>query len=307
MAVFLPVVSSLNSSRPALLDLKITNWELFAAHLPGVTQSLIQSIENEFPSEQRLERLLQCWLKICPHASWLHVLIALLEAKENDSYCNLLGKLTSKRSWVASRSQEDVVADINALRKRFEVILKEMKDALTISDIPLEKIVSEVEQFLEMEKGGLSHHVFNIDELFNELQPYCNYLNFELVQFLLRFLKGTAATTQSTVSSVMEYAKNLLLLLQSAKLTFVVSAMRTPASSKTKTTTPIKFKLSSAWWNYSVHILLKTLEYSLHVKRIYFCHIHWDKNHSILCLKVFLPKSCEQQLQALLKTNITND
>ena len=100
MALFLPVVTSLSSSRPASLDLndaKISNWKLFASHLPGVTQSLIQSIENEFPSEQRLERLFQCWLKVCPHASWFHVLIALLEAKENDIYSILLGKVTSKR------------------------------------------------------------------------------------------------------------------------------------------------------------------------------------------------------------------
>ena len=204
---------------------------------------------------------------------------------------------------MASRSQKDVVANIGAFCKRFETLLKEMKSALSHSDTPLERIANEVEQFLGMEKGGLSDHAFNIDELFNELQPYCNYLNFELIQFLLRFLKCTAAaTTPSIASSVTEYAKNLLLLLQSSKLTFVLSAMTTPASRKTKATTSFTFKLSRAWENYSLHILLKTLEYSLSVKRVYFCHIYRDKNNSFR-LKVFLPKSCEQQFQALLASN----
>ena len=205
---------------------------------------------------------------------------------------------------MASRSPEDVVTDINALRKRFETLLKEMKRALSSSDTPLERIANEVEQFLGMEKGGLSDHAFNIDELFNELQPYCNYLNFELIQFLLRFLKCTAATTTPSIaSSVTEYAKNLLSLLQSSKLTFVLSAMTTPASRKTKATTSFTFKLSRAWENYSLHILLKTLEYSLSVKRVYFCHIYQDKNNSLFRLKVFLPKSCKQQFQALLASN----
>ena len=102
-SVFLPVPTIpllSNSSPTALMGLlltKISNWEVFASHLPGVTQSLIESIKREVPPPQQLEKLLDSWLHICPHASWLHVFIVLLEIKEDELYLAILEDLSSKR------------------------------------------------------------------------------------------------------------------------------------------------------------------------------------------------------------------
>lgn len=167
----------------------------------------------------------------------------------------------------------------------------------TLSDKPLQELVNETKRFLGLE-GGLGQGITNIDQLFNEVQPYCNYLNIELIQYLTR------TTTPALASSVNKYAKNLLSFLQSAQLEFVTSAMTKPTSSKTKTTSAVTLKLSYHWNRYSLYTLLKTMECCLKAKAIYIRHIIRDKSDpKLLLFKFFLPLSCEQHIRTLLASN----
>lgn len=167
----------------------------------------------------------------------------------------------------------------------------------TLSDKPLQELVNETKRFLGLE-GGLGQGITDIDQLFNKVQPYCNYLNIELIQYLTR------TTTPALASSVTKYAKNLLSFLQSAQLEFVTSAMTKPTSSKTKTTSAVTLKLSYHWNKYSLYTLLRAMECCLKVKAIYIRHIIRDKSDpKQLLFKFFLPLPCEQHIRTLLASN----
>ena len=166
----------------------------------------------------------------------------------------------------------------------------------TLSDKPLQELVNKTKRFLGLE-GGLGQGITNIDQLFNEVQPYCNYLNIELIQYL------TCTTTPALASSVTKYAKNLLSFLLSSQLEFITSAMTKPTSSKTKTTSAVTLKLSYHWNKYSLYTLLRAMECCLKVKAIYIRHIIRDKSDSMLLFKLFLPHQLCEHISTLLASN----
>ncbi len=61
-------------------------WERFAIHLPEIETPQIQIIKRESPQaiEDQKIQLFNKWLRVCPSASWQHVIHALETVRENE-------------------------------------------------------------------------------------------------------------------------------------------------------------------------------------------------------------------------------
>ncbi len=73
--------------RPTLRELVIrlkglVMWERFAIHLPEIETPHIEIIKRESPEDQKIQ-LFHKWLRVCPSASWQHVIYALETVDEN--------------------------------------------------------------------------------------------------------------------------------------------------------------------------------------------------------------------------------
>lgn len=86
-----PTVAQLTEE---LDDLKVP-WQKFAEHLPGITDTEINTIqENHLRPNLDKEKmaLYSTWLRICPSASWDDVVRALIKVKEFE----LVAKIAKK-------------------------------------------------------------------------------------------------------------------------------------------------------------------------------------------------------------------
>ncbi len=64
---------------------ELDEWDIFATHLPDITQTDIRAIKCEVPgnTEQQKMALFNKWLKVCPNASWSNIVTALSTIREN--------------------------------------------------------------------------------------------------------------------------------------------------------------------------------------------------------------------------------
>ena len=79
-----------SNSKPTYSDLtdrlsRLTEWQTFAAHLPGITKDHIKEIEQDYSKIARQkEALYSKWQNIHPDGTWDDVIKALEKAERND-------------------------------------------------------------------------------------------------------------------------------------------------------------------------------------------------------------------------------
>ena len=201
-----PIVSELCSELTDLVD-----WQIFAAYLPNITNTDIRQIEhdNRKLAQQKLD-LFGTWLERCSNASWEHVIIALKKSKKNaladaiktkfDVDVQRVSNATEAHNHAQPASNQEVhlsseegseeyvVEEIKKLRRSFVSLVRDIRcklDELVKSGkLLLHDIVAYLEEVQVFEIKGLT--ILNtIDELFEAIRPYHDYLDCELLELIV--------------------------------------------------------------------------------------------------------------------------
>ena len=203
------------TSRPteSELDLELAelvNWQRFATHLPDLTAGDIEQIKldnNNNVAQQKLG-LYRKWLQTCTTASWEYVITALEKAKENvladvikkkfntASSCSSLIQNVSNATeaqlpyseGVCIPSEEIVVEELKKLHRSFTSLARDIRcklDELVKSGkSSLHDIAAFIQEARVCGIKGLTG-MNTIDELFDAILPYNDYLDCELLEMIV--------------------------------------------------------------------------------------------------------------------------
>ena len=202
-----PTVSELDLNLADLVD-----WQIFATHLPNITNTDIRQIEHDTRklAQQKLD-LFGTWLRRRPTASWRDVTTALEKAKENA----LANAITKKFGLVNSSAFTQHVSDITDASDQVqpsssiqkvsipseEVIIEELKIlhrsfTSLAKDIrcKLEELVKsgkssfhDIAAYIEEAQVGIRGltKLNTTDELFEVIRPHNDYLDCELLEMIV--------------------------------------------------------------------------------------------------------------------------
>ena len=201
-------VSPLVAIRPteSELDLELAelvNWQRFATHLRNLTSGDIEQIkqDNRDVQQQKLD-LFGTWLRRCPNASWNDVVLALEKSKEIALANIIKMKLSSYSSLIQNvpntallsmekiyiPSEKIVVDELIKLHRSFTSLARDIRcklDELVKSGI---SSVHDIAVFIQETRicaiKGLTG-VETIDELFDTILPYYDYLDCELLEMIV--------------------------------------------------------------------------------------------------------------------------
>ena len=193
------------------LDLELAelvNWQRFATHLPDLTRGDIGQIEqdNRDVQRQKLE-LYGTWLQRRPNPSWNDIVIALEKSKEIalanvikmkfngvSSFSSLIPSVSSTAEAPLSSeevyitSEEIVVEELKKLHRSFTSLARDIRckfDELVKSGT---SSVHDIAVFIQEARicgiKGLTG-VKTIDELFDTILPYNDYLDCELLEMIV--------------------------------------------------------------------------------------------------------------------------
>ena len=203
------------ASRPteSELDLELAelvNWQRFATHLPDLTAADIEQIKldnNSNVAQQKLG-LYRKWLQTSTKASWEYVITALEKAKENiladvvkkkfntaSSSSSLLQTFSNATEaqfrysqGVCIPSEEIVVEELKKLHRSFTSLARDIRcklDELVKSGTSsLHNIAAFIQEARVCGIKGLTG-VSTIDELFDAILPYNDYLDCELLEMIV--------------------------------------------------------------------------------------------------------------------------
>ena len=195
------------------LDLELVglvNWQIFATHLPDLTRGDIEQIEqdNRDVQRQKLE-LYGTWLRRCPSASWTHIVLGLENARENtladiikmkfnvvissDSFISNAKEAhnpvqLSSNQEVSLLSEEIVVKDLQKLHRSFTSLARDVRckldELVKFGKSSLHAIAVFIQEARVCGIKGLTK-VRTIDELFDAILPYNDYLDCELLEMIV--------------------------------------------------------------------------------------------------------------------------
>ena len=191
------------SSRPTDSELdvelaELVNWQRFATHLTDLTRGDIEQIEQDKRDvqQQKLE-LYGTWLRRCPNASWNDIVLALEKSKETTLANVIKMKFNIKaRDQVQLYSdnevslflEEIVVEELKQLHRSFTSLARDIRsklDALVKSGkSSLHDIIAYIEEAQVSRMKRLTE-VNTIDDLFDAIRPYYDYLDCELLEMIV--------------------------------------------------------------------------------------------------------------------------
>ena len=99
-----------SNSKPTYSDLidcllKLTEWQTFAAHLPGITKDHIEKIEQDYNKIARQkEALYSKWQNIYPDGTWDDVIDALRKVERNDLVIQVQQYISASASQMQCKS-----------------------------------------------------------------------------------------------------------------------------------------------------------------------------------------------------------
>lgn len=176
------------------------------------------------------------------------------------------------------------------LRDDFVRFFSDFKTCLDTESVL--QVANEIEEYLEVEGLQLS--------CVNELQPYCNYLNCDLMKSLV----NVVSVEDDLKTRIKEYSRALTQFQSSSQLQYVAAAMRRPVSKKPSSMSTLTLKLNSKWKEMTLQNLLIAINYCLRLKRLYLSHIYHDKSdNKLLHVKFLISQSQVQSLEALTLSN----
>ena len=205
------------TSKPTVseLDLNLTDlveWQIFAIHLPNITNTDIRQIEHDTRklAQQKLD-LFGTWLRRRPTASWRDVTKALEKAKENA----LANAITKKFDVVNSSAFTQHISDITDASDQVQPFSSNQKVSLPSEEIIIEELKKLHRSFTSLAKdirckleelvksGKSSFHdiaayieeaqvgirgltkLNTTDELFEVIRPHNDYLDCELLEMIV--------------------------------------------------------------------------------------------------------------------------
>ena len=204
--------SSSVASRPteSELDLELAelvNWQRFATHLPNLTAADIEQIKldnNSNVAQQKLG-LYRKWLQTSTKASWEYVITALEKAKENvladfvknkfgiESSCSPLIQHVSSTAVPSNEelrltSEGIVVEELKRLHRSFTTLARDNRCKLDELVKSGTSSVHDIAAFIQEARvcgiKGLTG-MNTIDELFDAILPYNDYLDCELLEMIV--------------------------------------------------------------------------------------------------------------------------
>ena len=217
------------TSKPTVseLDLNLTDlveWQIFAIHLPNITNTDIRQIEHDTRklAQQKLD-LFGTWLRRRPTASWRNVTKALEKAKENalanaitkkfdvvnsSAFTQHISDITdasdqvqpfSSNRKVSLPSEEIVIEELKKLYRSFTSLVADIRcklDELVKSGkLSLYKIAAYIEE-ARVGIRGLTK-LNTTGELFEAIRPYNDYLDCELLEMIAeKYLRNDDITQQ---------------------------------------------------------------------------------------------------------------
>ena len=217
------------TSRPTVSELHfnltdLVEWEIFATHLPNITNTDIRQIEHDTHklAQQKLD-LFGMWLCRCSTASWGDVTKALEKAKENA----LANAITKKFDVVNSSAFMQHISDITDASDQVQPFSSNQKVSLPSEEIIVEELKTLHQSFTslatdirckldELVKSGKSSlhdiavyieeaqvgirgltNVITTNELFEVIRPHIDFLNCELLEIIVeRFLHDDDITKE---------------------------------------------------------------------------------------------------------------
>ena len=199
------VASRPNESELDIELAELVNWQRFATHLPNLTRGDIEQIEqdNRDVQQQKLE-LFGTWLRRCPNASWNNIVLALEKSKQNTLADNIKMKFNevissdsseahdqakpSSNQKVYLSSEKFVVEELKKLHRSFTSLARDIRcnlDELVKSrKCSLHCIAAFIQEARVCGIKGLTA-VKTIDELFDAILPYNDYLDCELLEMIV--------------------------------------------------------------------------------------------------------------------------
>lgn len=190
--------------------------------------------------------------------------------------------------------------DAIRLRRKFNDLLENIRttlDKLTLNKIlALSEVVHAVNNYLSIE--NCYSHCTSIQELFTEIQPYCNYLNSELLEYLIGIF-SYIKEIDDFKTRVAKYSRELLAFHKSVKLSQSRNLIALSRLLVCHRTDPVSnFKI--VFWKeqkLSLHQLLKVMECWFGS----FAHfVQYLINYQA---KFFIPSSHVESLRSLVTVN----
>ena len=209
-----PVASRPTESELDLELAELTNWQVFATHLPGVTRGDIEQIreDNRIVEQQKFE-LFGTWLRRSPDASWKDIVLALEKARELTLADTIKRKFNiviagsvphkdhhlsvteahdqlqpSSSQGLYLSSEEIVVEDLKKLHRSFTSLARNIRckvDQLVKSGkISLHDMAAYIEEAQVCGIRGLTE-MNTTDKLFDAIRPHNDYLDCELLEMIV--------------------------------------------------------------------------------------------------------------------------
>ena len=178
------------------LDLELAelvNWQRFATHLPNITRGDVEQIEqdNRDVQRQKLE-LYGTWLRKCPNASWNDIVLALVKAGENtlaDIINMKFNVITSGNSEAHNHLQFSSYQEVYLQSEEFiGEELKKLHQSFTSLARDIHCKLRHITTYVkEAQVGGMKglSEVNSIDDLFDAIRPYNDYLDCELLEMIV--------------------------------------------------------------------------------------------------------------------------
>ena len=205
------------TSRPTVSELHfnltdLVEWEIFATHLPNITNTDIRQIEhdNRKLAQQKLD-LFGTWLRRHPTASWRDVITALEKAKENalanaitkkfgvvnsSAFMQHVSDITdasdqvqpsSSIQKVSIPSEEVIIEELKILHRSFTSLAKDIRCKLEELVKSGKSSFHDIAAYIEEAQVGIRGltKLNTTDELFEVIRPHNDYLDCELLEMIV--------------------------------------------------------------------------------------------------------------------------
>ena len=253
---------------------RLVKWKRFAHNLPGIDETTLSIIEENRPLnivDQKFD-LYKEWLRVCPSASWEHIIEALKKADENRIASELEMKLLPVESQVMNgKAGEAVTVEIKES--------KEVVDELTKLNLSFIRLAVDIKRTVEtrVKNGELcldylvrcsAEDVINIPQLdsvktiseyLKVIEPHYNFLNCYLMVPFLVYLLFPSSVDQRAA----EYRTELGKFMRSTKIAQLQNILHryTPTRSS-ETHLKVSIRLENAWERHTlklVEVLINTV------------------------------------------------
>ena len=248
---------------------RLVKWKRFALNLPEIDETTLSIIEENRPLsvvDQKID-LYEEWLRVCPSASWEHIIAALEIAGEKRIASELEMKLlpvesqAGKAVTVEMEKSEEIVAELTELNSSFIRLAADIKHTVETrvknGELCLDYLVScSTEDVINIPQLD---SVQTVSEYLKVIKPHYNFLNcYLLVPFLVSLLSPSSVDQRA-----LEYRTELDKFMRSTKIAHLRNTLQQyTLTHSSETHVKVFIRLENAWEEHDlklVEVLIKTV------------------------------------------------